>query len=187
MSFRKMNRTEERSFERQLSFIYEIAEYVAKHFIGKKIFVVTEHETLQLNFKRGNLPHLLGIKYVGSEQQFWQNIKTHSLNPRSVEIQDYTFEKLQAMHGFQDLFEGEAMLTDKLELCHIVIDKALKTKKMVLAIGLDKDESRQFYFPRTAINLKNYRNDLSKGRIVLEVYTINRETGNKAILKQRED
>ena len=58
---------------------------------------------------------------------------------------------------------------------------------MVLAIGLDKDESRQFYFPRTAINLKNYRNDLSKGRIVLEVYTINRETGNKAILKQRED
>ena len=186
MGFRKMSRAEERAFERQLNFIYEISEYVIKNFIGKSIYIVTEKETLQLNFKRGNLPHLLGIKYIGSQQRFWQNVKTHSLNPMSVEIQDYTFEKLQAMHGFQALFEGEAMLTDKLELRHIMIDKALRTKKMVLAIGLDRDEKKQFYFPRSAINLKQYKEDLAVGLRVIEVYTIDRKTKNKVFLKKQE-
>ena len=182
--YRKATPSEQRALRRNLDFIREIGQFTEENLTDKEIHIVTSSQHLEMIFNKNNLLHLLGLEYVHGNQQFWSDFSARKMQVEDMRIQSFTLEKLQVMHAFPSLFLGEAVLTEELILRNIVIDKALRTRKLVLAIGLDKDQRLDFYFARSAISLKNYKLTLENGERVLEVFTIDRKTGEKQHLKK---
>lgn len=179
--YRKPSSKDLHRLQKNLDFIYEISDFYSEKLAGNDLHIKAGEEKVIVCFEKNSLLHLLGLKYCRGNNQLWRNLRKRTLTVNDFLIQDYTFNKLQVMHEFAEIFNGKGYLLNGFELQSVNFDKAMRTSKLILAIGLGNKNNFVQYFPQSAIDLRKRCNDVSLGSKIEEIISINKIT--KATVK----
>lgn len=184
-NYRKPNPKEALSLRRNFDFIYELAKFYLENLSNRVLYLCTDCEEIKAEFSKNSLFHLVGIKHKQGHNQLWLDIQNKRLKSDNILIQNFTIRKLQVMREFPNLFLGESYLTNGFELQVASFDKSLRTRKLILAVGLGKDDDG--FFPQTAIDIRGNQSYQMTGKKILEIYCIDYSTGNRIYLKTKEN
>ncbi|MEG1486640.1 PBECR4 domain-containing protein [Lactococcus sp.] len=161
---------------KNLKFIYEISDFYSEKLAGNDIHIKAGEEKVVVCFEKNSLFHLLGLKYCYGNNQLWKNLRKRTLTVDDFLIQNYTFNKLQVMHEFVEIFNGNGYLLNGFELQSACFDKAMRTNKLILAIGLGNKNNLVQYFPQSAIDLRKRSDGINLGVKIEEIISINKIT-----------
>lgn len=182
-NYRKPDYKEAIGLRRHFNFIYEIADFYLENLANRDLFLCTETDEIKAKFAKNSIFHLIGIKHKQGNFQLWIDIKNKKLKSDNILIQNFTLRKLQVMREFPNLFTGDSYLTDGFELQVVNFDKALRTHKLILAVGLG--ERDDIFFPQSTIDIRGNKKYQKKGNKIIEVYYIDHTCGDKIYLKSR--
>lgn len=80
------------------------------------------------------------------------------------------------MHKFVEVFNGNGYLLNGFELQSVNFDKAMRTNKLILAIGLGNKNNFVQYFPQSAIDLRKRSSGITLGIKIEEIISVNKIT-----------
>ena len=180
-NFRRPTTQEALILQQNFDFIYRIANFYQTYLSNKDIFIYTQNEEVCLRVLPNAIFHLLGLKHVQNNKQFWSDLKNRRLKSDNLLIQNFTFRKLQVMHEFPNIFLGRSYLTEGFELKVARFAKALRSNRLILAVGLEQQNN--YYFPKSAIDIRRNTTYQNFGNEILEIYTMDRGTGKREKMK----
>ena len=182
--FKKPTNSQYLSLKNELTTIKSVLSFIEQELIGNDIIICTKTREIAFKIEKRNIPHLLGIQYSGGAKALWKDFKRNRLSIGNIMVKDdgTTFQKLSALHSFEDLFLKSCFLVGNGKYQNLTFDSAVRTGHLILAIGLKYVDDDQIYYPNTALNLKTKM--MPNGERVLAIYTENSETGKLRYLQK---
>ncbi|MDM7655966.1 PBECR4 domain-containing protein [Lactococcus lactis] len=182
--FKKPSNSEFIILQKELPMIKSVLSFIDYELLGKDIIICTAEKEVAFKIEKRNIPHLLGISYNGGGKSLWRDFKKKRLSTNNMSIKEdgTTFQKLAALHCFNDLFLKSCFLTGNGKYEKLTFDASIRTGRLLLAIGLKYSDNDQIYYPNTALNLRS--KIIPNGEKVLAIYTENSETGELKYLQR---
>lgn len=183
--FKKPTNSEFLRLQNELENMKSVLSVIQTHLINKDIVICTATKEVAFRIEQRNIPHLFGIYYKGGGKALWKDFKRNRLNIRVMQIKEdgTTFQKLNALRSFRDLFFKQSYLTGQGKYERLTFDSSIRTDKLLLAIGFKYSENDQIFYPNTVLNLKS--KIIPKGEKVLAIYTEDCLTGEVVHLQRR--
>ena len=184
IGFKKPTNSEFLILQKELLTIKSVLSFIDSELIGKDIIICTQKTEISFKMETRNIPHLLGIYYDRGGKALWKDFKRNRLSIRNILIKadGTTFQKLSALHCFEDLFTKPCFLTGNGKFEKLTFDASIRTGRLLLAIGFKYSDDDQIYYPNTELNLKS--KIIPEGQKVLAIYTENPETSKLRYLQK---
>lgn len=182
--FKKPSNSEFIILQKELPMIKSVLSFIDSELLGKDIIICTAKKEVAFKIEKRNIPHLLGVSYNGGGKYLWRDFKKNRLSTNNMSIKGdgTTFQKLTALHCFNDLFLKSCFLAGNGKYEKLTFDACIRTGRLLLAIGLKYSDNDQIYYPNTVLNLKS--KIIPNGEKVLAIYTENSETGELKYLQR---